>query len=77
MAKVIKKSDGAGFFAKGGSGHMFGPGCADTALSGVSAKDSQGSGGGKFEYAKGGSGHMFGKGYANQATAGVSAKNSQ
>lgn len=77
MAKVIKKSDGAGFFAKGGSGHMFGKGCADPAPSGVSAKDSQGSGGGSFQYAKGGSGHMFGKGYANQAPAGVSVKDSQ
>lgn len=77
MAKVIKKSDGARFFAKGGTTKMFGAGCADPAPSGVSVKDSQGSGGGKFEYAKGGSGHMFGKGYANQAPAGVSVKNSQ
>jgi hypothetical protein len=77
VAKVIKKSDGAGFFAKGGSGHMFGPGCADPAPAGVSVKDSQGSGGGKFEYAHAGKSHMFGKGYANQAPAGVSVKNSQ
>ncbi|MDE2101927.1 MAG: hypothetical protein KGL39_32070 [Patescibacteria group bacterium] len=75
MGKVVKKSDGAGFFAKGGSGHMFGKGSASPAVEGQSGRDAQVGSSGKF--AVGGKGHMFGKGSASPAEPGVSSKNSQ
>ena len=75
MGKVISKSPGAGKFAKGGSGKMFGRGDAAPAVPGQSAPSAQPAESGNW--AKGGRGRMFGKGSANTAPSGVSMKNNQ
>lgn len=75
MGKVKSSGERPGFFAKGGTGKMFGKGSAGPAESDVSGKESNDLGGGKW--AKGGSGKMFGKGSANAAVSGQSGKSSQ
>lgn len=67
-SKVKSSSSGGGKFAKGGTGHMFGPQGADPMVSGQTAA-SAGKGGGKF--AKGGKGHMFGYTGSKVSKAGV------
>lgn len=75
MGKVKSSGERPGFFAKGGDGKMFGKGSAGPAESGMSGKESNALGGGKWP--KGGSGHMFGKGSAKKAESGQSGKSSQ
>ena len=75
MGKVESRSERPDFFAKGGDGKMFGKGSAGPAESGMSGKESNALGGGKW--AKGGGGKMFGKGHANKAESGQSGKSSQ
>jgi hypothetical protein len=90
MAKEGKRSESPEFFAKGGSGKMFGKGHASDAPSGVSGKESQekndgakpdeneaeGYGSG-FRFAEGGDGTMFGKGHAGKKVPGISGKATQ
>jgi hypothetical protein len=71
MPKVIKSGPRADFFAKGGSGHMFGPQKAGPQEAGVTSKSPKGDGG---KWAKGGSGHMFGAQHANTIVPGKSGK---
>jgi hypothetical protein len=77
MAKVVKKSDDPGFFAKGGKTKMFGKGEVGKITAGQTGKDSNAPSGGGAKWAAGGSNHMFGKGSAGQKTPGVSGKESQ
>jgi hypothetical protein len=90
MGKVEKRSSDPGFFAQGGSGHMFDRGTAHPSTAGQSGKDSNGGSSGQkaerkgegsygkdVRYAEGGSGHMFGKGHAGKMTPFVSGKQSQ
>ena len=74
MGKVIKSSADPGFFAKGGSGKMFGKGEAGDAESGQSGKNSQTPPGGGDKFASGGKTKMFGKQSANKMTPGQSGK---
>jgi hypothetical protein len=74
MGKVIKSGANPGFFAKGGTGKMFGKGEAGEAASGQSGKESQTPPGGSAKFASGGKGHMFGKQSANKMTPGQSGK---
>jgi hypothetical protein len=74
MGKVISSGDKPGFFAKGGTGKMFGKGTAGKAEEGVSGKESNSPPGGSDKFASGGKGHMFGKQSANKATPGQSGK---
>lgn len=74
MGKVESKSEKPDFFAKGGKGSMFEKGTAHPAVPGISGKESNGGGSGKW--ASGGSGHMFGKGHAIKAVPGQSGKES-
>jgi hypothetical protein len=77
MGKVISKSDRPDFYAKGGSGKMFGRGEAGRAESGTSGKQSNAPAGGDEKFASGGKNHMFGKGRAGKATPGQSGKSGQ
>ena len=83
MAKVIKKGEDPGFFAKGGKTKMFGRGHASKREPDISGKSSQGSddgqsmGGEGIKAAKGGTGKMFGKGHAGHRVAGITGKASQ
>jgi hypothetical protein len=90
MTKMEKRSESPGFFAKGGSGKMFGKGTTGEVAPGVSGKQSQGTKEGEkpdrndaegygsgFRFAEGGSGKMFGKGSAGKKIAGISGKASQ
>jgi hypothetical protein len=77
MGKVESSSEKPGFFAKGGSGKMFGKGAAGRITPGQSGKESNSPPGGSEKFAKGGSGSMFGKGSAGKKTPGVSGKQSQ
>ncbi|QGM46111.1 hypothetical protein [Methylocystis heyeri] len=75
MAKVESTSAGEKFFAKGGSGHMFGKQHAGTQEEGVTSHETAGGGGEGKYFAKGGSKHMFGKQHANTMTPGQTGKN--
>jgi hypothetical protein len=75
MGKVEKRSADPGFFAKGGTGKMFGKGGADESNSGQSGKESQGSA--NRDFPKGGTTKMFGKGSAGKKIPGISGKASQ
>ena len=75
MAKIEKRSAQPDFFAKGGTGSMFGKGTAHDVTPGQSGKDANGGGSSKF--AHGGSGHMFGKGHAGKKSPFTSGKQSQ
>jgi hypothetical protein len=77
MGKVIKSGEQPGFFAKGGTGKMFGKGTAGKAEAEQSGKDSNSPPGGNEKFASGGKGKMFGKGSANKMTPGQSGKASQ
>ena len=77
MGKVLSSGDKPGFFAKGGSGKMFGKGSAGKVTPGQSGKESNSPPGGSDKFASGGSGKMFGKGNANKMTPGQSGKESQ
>jgi hypothetical protein len=77
MGKVISSGDKPGFFAKGGTGKMFGKGKAGEAASGQSGKESQQPPGSGDKFASGGKGHMFGKGSAGKKVPGVSGKETQ
>ena len=72
MPKVIKSGPRPDFFAKGGSGKMFGQQHAGPQKPGITSKDPSGDGG---KWAKGGSGHMFGKQSAGPARGGETTKN--
>ena len=74
MGKVLSSGDKPGFFAKGGTGKMFGKGTAGKAADGVSGKESNSPPGGSEKFASGGKGHMFGKQSASKATPGQSGK---
>lgn len=74
MGKVISSGDKPGFFAKGGTGKMFGKGQASESVAGQSGRESQGGAGGSDKFAKGGTGKMFGKQSANKMTPGQSGK---
>jgi hypothetical protein len=74
MGKVESSGERPGFFAKGGSGKMFGKGTAGKSLEGQSGKESNSPAGGGDKFAKGGSGKMFGKQSANKMTPGQSGK---
>jgi hypothetical protein len=74
MGKVLKNANSVSF-PQGGSGKMFGKGTAGPASEGVSGKDSNDLGGGKWPV--GGKGKMFDKGHAGKATPGVSGKQNQ
>ena len=75
MGKIEKRDSRPDFFAKGGTGSMFGKGTAHPIAPGQSGKDANGGGSDKF--AHGGSGKMFGKGHAGKVSSGVSGKQSQ
>jgi hypothetical protein len=77
MGKVEKRSEDPGFFAKGGSGKMFGKGKVGEAVAGQSGKESQTPPGSGDKFASGGSGKMFGKGSAGKKVPGVSGKETQ
>jgi hypothetical protein len=77
MGKVESRSEKPEFFAKGGSGKMFGKGTAGKAADGVSGKQSNSPDGGGDKFASGGSGKMFGKGSAGKKVPGVSGKATQ
>jgi hypothetical protein len=77
MGKVEKRSEDPGFFAKGGTGKMFGKGEAGEAEGGQSGKNSQTPPGGGDKFASGGKGKMFGKGEAGKKVPGISGKASQ
>jgi hypothetical protein len=72
MGKVISSGAKPGFFAKGGTGKMFGKGGSSPSKSGQSGKDSTSPSGG--DWGKGGSTKMFGKQTANKMTPGQSGK---
>lgn len=75
MGKVEKRSADPGFFAKGGTGKMFGKGGADESNAGQSGKESQGSA--NRDFPKGGTTKMFGKGSAGKKIPGISGKATQ
>lgn len=75
MAKVLSKSEDAGFFAQGGKTKMFGKGTAHKAIAGQSDKDDNGGNGDKW--ACGGNTKMFGKGNAGHKVPGISGKADQ
>jgi hypothetical protein len=77
MGKVLSSGDKSGFFAKGGTGKMFGKGTAGKAAEGVSGKESNSPPGGSEKWPKGGSGSMFGKGSAGKKVPGISGKATQ
>jgi len=74
MGKVLSSGDKPGFFAKGGTGKMFGKGGAGDAESGVSGKQSNAPSGSSDKFASGGKTKMFGKQTANKMTPGQSGK---
>jgi hypothetical protein len=74
MGKVISSGARPDFFAKGGTGKMFGKGTAGKATEGVSGKESNSPPGGSDKFASGGKGKMFGKQSANKMTPGQSGK---
>jgi hypothetical protein len=74
MGKVISSGDKPGFFAKGGTGKMFGKGKVGEAASGQSGKESQTPPGSSDKFASGGKTKMFGKQSANKMTPGQSGK---
>jgi hypothetical protein len=74
MGKVISSSTRPDFFAKGGTGKMFGKGTAGRSTEGVSGKESNSPSGGSDKWASGGKGKMFGKQSASKATPGQSGK---
>jgi len=74
MGKVLSSGDKPGFFAKGGTGKMFGKGGAGDAASGVSGKESNAPSGSSDKFASGGKTKMFGKQTANKMTPGQSGK---
>lgn len=74
MAKVESSSEGGKYFAKGGSGHMFGKQNAGTQEEGITSHETSGEGGQGKYFAKGGSGKMFGKQHANTQTPGQTGK---
>jgi hypothetical protein len=77
MGKVISSGARPDFFAKGGTGKMFGKGTAGKATEGVSGKESNSPAGGGDKFASGGSGKMFGKGAAGKKIPGISGKATQ
>ena len=74
MGKVLSSGDKPGFFAKGGTGKMFGKGTVGKVTPGQSGKESNSPNGGSAKFAAGGSGKMFGKQTANKMTPGQSGK---
>lgn len=76
MGKVESRSEKPDFFAKGGSGKMFGKGKVGEVEPGVSGKQSNAPSGGGDKFASGGKGKMFGKQSANKMTPGQSGKSS-
>lgn len=77
MGKVESSGPRPDFFAKGGTGKMFGKGRAGEAASGQSGKESNSPPGGSDKFASGGSGKMFGKGHAGKKVPGISGKATQ
>jgi hypothetical protein len=77
MGRVISSGERPGFFAKGGTGKMFGKGTAGEAAEGVSGKESNSPPGGSDKWASGGKGKMFGKGSAGKKVPGISGKATQ
>jgi hypothetical protein len=74
MGKVISSGARPDFFAKGGTGKMFGKGTAGRSAEGISGKESNSPPGGSEKFASGGKGKMFGKQNANKMTPGQSGK---
>jgi hypothetical protein len=91
MGKIESRGEHPEFFAKGGSGKMFGKGHANTKVPGISGKASQGDNEGikpehlgesegytsGVRYLDGGSTKMFGKGHAGKKVPGISGKADQ
>ena len=91
MGKVESRGEHKEFFARGGDGHMFSKGHANTKVPGISGKASQGDNEGikpghegeaegytsGVRYLEGGKGKMFGKGHAGKKAPGISGKADQ